>query len=200
MRTGEQYEPLAADARPYADGKALSKLKLVAGILGIRLDELRRRDAQRRRRTWLVSTAVVALVVLLTAALAFTAISTRKTVALQRDNTEELLGYMLGNLKSLDPIMGLEVIDQNNEQVMSYLQSLGFEDMTIDQLVEQAMTWRTEGQELHDRGMLDAAMEPLQKSRAGFIELYQREQGSPRALVRVGPGGVLDGLYLFRQG
>ncbi|MGH8034680.1 MAG: toll/interleukin-1 receptor domain-containing protein, partial [Lysobacterales bacterium] len=44
---GQQYEPLAADARRYADGKALSRLKLVAGILGIRLDDLRRRDAQR---------------------------------------------------------------------------------------------------------------------------------------------------------
>jgi eukaryotic-like serine/threonine-protein kinase len=197
---GGRHEPLAADARPYADGKALSKLKLVAGILGIRLDELRRREAQRRRRTWLVSSAVVVLVVLLTAALAFTAISTRKTVALQRDNTEELLGYMLGNLKSLDPILGLEVIDQNNEQVMNYLQSLGFENMTIDQLVEQAMSWRTDGQKLHERGMLDAAMEPLQKSRAGFIELYQREQGSPRALFELGQSEFWMGYTYFDKG
>ena len=197
---GGQHEPLAADARPYADGKALSKLKLVAGILGLRLDELRRRDAQRRRRTWLVSTVVIALVVLLTAALAFTAISTRKTVALQRDNTEELLGYMLGNLKSLDPIMGLEVIDQNNEQVMSYLQSLGFEHMTIDQLLEQAMAWRTEGQDLHERGMLDASLEPLQKSRAGFIELYQREHGSPRALFELGQAEFWMGYTYLDKG
>jgi eukaryotic-like serine/threonine-protein kinase len=197
---GGQHEPLAADARPYADGKALSKLKLVAGILGIRLDELRRRDAQRRRKTWLVSTTVAALVILLTAALAFTTISTRKTVALQRDNTEELLGYMLGNLKSLDPIMGLEVIDQNNAQVMNYLHSLGFEDMAIDQLVEQAMTWRTEGQDLHERGMLDAAMEPLQKSRAGFIELYQREQGSPRALFELGQAEFWMGYTYLNKG
>ena len=197
---GGQHEPLAADARPYADGKALSKLKLVAGILGIRLDELRRRDAQRRRRTWLVSATVVALVVLLTAALAFTTISTRKTVALQRDNTEELLGYMLGNLKSLDPIMGLEVIDQNNEQVTNYLKSLGFEHMTVDQLVEQAMAWRTEGQDLHERGMLDASLEPLQKSRAGFIELYQRENGSPRALFELGQAEFWMGYTYLDKG
>ena len=197
---GGQQEPLAADARPYADGKALSKLKLVAGILGIRLDELRRRDAQRRRKIWLASTTAAVVFVVLTATLAFTAISTRKTVALQRDNTEELLGYMLGNLKSLDPIIGLEVIDQNNEQVMNYLQSLGFENMSIDQLVEQAMAWRTEGQDLHERGMLDAAMEPLQKSRAGFIELYQREHGSPRALYELGQAEFWIGYTYLDKG
>ncbi|MSQ97851.1 MAG: TIR domain-containing protein [Xanthomonadales bacterium] len=200
LEGGGQHEPLAADARPYADGKVLSKLKLVAGIMGIRLDELRRRDAQRRRRTWLVSAGVIALVVLLTAALAFTAISTRKTVALQRDNTEELLSYMLGNLKSLDPIMGLEVIDQNNEQVMNYLQSLGFEHMTIDQLLEQAMAWRTAGQELNERGLLDSAMEPLQKSRAGFIELYQREHGSPRTLFELGQAEFWMGSTYLTKG
>ncbi len=197
---GGRFEPLAADARRYADGKALSKLKLVAGILGIRLDELRRRDAQRRRNTWLVSSAVVALVLLLTAALALTAISTRKTVALQRDNTEELLGYMLGNLKSLDPIMGLEVIDQNNEQVTSYLHSLGFEHMNNDQLAEQAMAWRTEGQNLHERGMLDASLKPLQKSRAGFIELYQREQGSKRVLFELGQAEFWMGYTYLDKG
>jgi tetratricopeptide (TPR) repeat protein len=107
---------------------------------------------------------------------------------------------MLGNLKSLDPIMGLEVIDQKNEQVMNYLHSLGFEHMTNDQLVEQAMAWRTEGQELHDRGKLDAAMEPLQKSRAGFIELYQRENGSPRALFELGQAEFWMGYTYFNKG
>jgi len=37
-------EPLAADIRKWADGKHLSKLKLVAGMLGLPLDQLRRRD------------------------------------------------------------------------------------------------------------------------------------------------------------
>ena len=43
-------EPLAADVRKWADGKHVAKLKLIAGLLGIRLDELRQRDLQRRRK------------------------------------------------------------------------------------------------------------------------------------------------------
>ena len=46
----QQVEPLAADARKWADGKRLARLKLVAGILGMRLDDLRQRDLQRRRK------------------------------------------------------------------------------------------------------------------------------------------------------
>jgi tetratricopeptide (TPR) repeat protein len=50
-------EPVAADAREHADGKDLAKLKLVAGMLGIGLDEIRKREAiaeRRRRRTWML--------------------------------------------------------------------------------------------------------------------------------------------------
>jgi tetratricopeptide (TPR) repeat protein len=43
-------EPLAADVREHADGRDGAKLKLVAGLLGIGLDELKQRDEQRRQR------------------------------------------------------------------------------------------------------------------------------------------------------
>ncbi len=55
-------EPLAADARKWADGKVLARLKLVAGILGIRLDDLRQREMQRRRRNWILSSVSIAAV------------------------------------------------------------------------------------------------------------------------------------------
>lgn len=45
-------KPMAADAREKGDGKLLAKLKLVAGLIGVELDEVRRRDeAERQRRT-----------------------------------------------------------------------------------------------------------------------------------------------------
>jgi tetratricopeptide (TPR) repeat protein len=53
--TDEKEEPLAADARSVGDGEELAQLKLVAGMLGVDLDELRRREAEderRRKRIW----------------------------------------------------------------------------------------------------------------------------------------------------
>jgi hypothetical protein len=43
--TGERNEPIAADFREGGDGKQLGLLKLVAGMLGVPLDELARREA-----------------------------------------------------------------------------------------------------------------------------------------------------------
>ena len=48
LRTADGIEPIAADVRPGKDGKPAIKLKLIAGLLGVGLDELRRRERRRR--------------------------------------------------------------------------------------------------------------------------------------------------------
>lgn len=48
--TDSRGEPIAADARQNKDGKQDALLKLIAGMLGIGLDELKQREAQRRHR------------------------------------------------------------------------------------------------------------------------------------------------------
>src|SRR5262249_16115537 len=47
--TGEREEPVAADTRPQGDGKEMAKYKVVAGLLGLGLDEIVRR-AERARK------------------------------------------------------------------------------------------------------------------------------------------------------
>jgi MTH538 TIR-like domain (DUF1863) len=56
-------EPLAADARPDADGRNNAKLKLVAGLLGVNYDALKRRDERRQaiRRLALATVAAAVL-------------------------------------------------------------------------------------------------------------------------------------------
>ncbi len=48
--TATRSEPIAADARPQKDSKQDVRLKLVAGMLGVGLDELKQREAHRRQR------------------------------------------------------------------------------------------------------------------------------------------------------
>src|SRR5262249_30348199 len=48
--TGEREEPIAADARAQGDGKEIAKQKVVAGLLGLGLDEIVRRAERARRR------------------------------------------------------------------------------------------------------------------------------------------------------
>jgi tetratricopeptide (TPR) repeat protein len=48
--TDEREEPIAADARAQCDGKEIAKQKVVAGLLGLGLDEIVRRAQRARRR------------------------------------------------------------------------------------------------------------------------------------------------------
>jgi len=72
--TRKEKEPLAADIRPDGDGKTIAIIKLVAGMLNARFDDLRRREQQRRNRRFATITvasltAMVAALVLATLAL-----------------------------------------------------------------------------------------------------------------------------------
>lgn len=197
---GTPHEPLAADVRKWADGKQLAKLKLVSGILGIRLDDLRQRELQRRRRNWILACAGTVAALVVTGTLVFTTVSSQKTVRLQRSNTEELLSYMLGNLKQLNPIVGLEVIDQQDEQTLEYFRSLGIDQMDNDELTKKGLEWREQGQDYHERGNLDEAMEYFKKSRAAFIELYQRKVPAGRALFELGQAEFWVGYVNLDKG
>src|SRR5262245_22622242 len=48
--TDRRSDPLAADAREGKDGRSNSRLKLIAGLLGIGFDDLRRRELARKRQ------------------------------------------------------------------------------------------------------------------------------------------------------
>jgi tetratricopeptide (TPR) repeat protein len=79
---GPLGEPVAADARAQGDGFAQAFLKLVAGLLGLRYDQLRQREQRRRQRRW---TAVAALASLLAAVFAVLALQATRARNVARE-------------------------------------------------------------------------------------------------------------------
>jgi tetratricopeptide (TPR) repeat protein len=77
-------EPIAADARPGKDGKNNAKLKLIAGVLGVGFDALRRREAQRRTRRLIVIAS--AMTVGMVAATGLAAYALVQRAAAQRES------------------------------------------------------------------------------------------------------------------
>ena len=197
---GTQREPLAADVRRYADGKYLSKLKIVSGVLGIRLDELRQRDAQRRTRNRFIYAIAALFLVSVIGWLMNSVVTARLTVKEQRANTEDLLSFMLGDLERLDPIQGLESISPENEGQAILAEQLGFENLDSDSLVEQALGWRKTGVDLKWEGELEPAMVQFTNSRAAIIELHQREGNTPRALFELGQSEYYVGEVYAQMG
>jgi tetratricopeptide (TPR) repeat protein len=68
--TGECEEPIAADARSQGDGEELAKYKVIAGLLGVALDEIIRRGerSRKRRNRWLAAIASMFLLLAIGAA------------------------------------------------------------------------------------------------------------------------------------
>ena len=87
-------EPVAADLRKVGDGWRLAKLKLVAGILGLPFDEIRRREQERERQR-MVRRGVVALS-LVVCALAVTH-EVRKYV--KKKGAESLVAHAQASMK-----------------------------------------------------------------------------------------------------
>ena len=71
-------EPIAADARPEADGKNNARLKLLAGMLGVSFDALKQRDVQRKARRLRLAISTVVLLAVSFAGLSWYAIHSRQ--------------------------------------------------------------------------------------------------------------------------
>jgi hypothetical protein len=81
---GEREEPIAADMRDHGDGAELARLKLIAGLLGVDLDELRQREeAERRRRQRALAAVAGGMTLLAILAVGFAAYSRVLNVRLE---------------------------------------------------------------------------------------------------------------------
>lgn len=85
---GGSVEPIAADIRPGKDGKSNALLKIVAGLIGVGLDDLARREQQRRQRRLAAITAVSVAGMAVTSLLAAFALIARNDAEHQRARAE----------------------------------------------------------------------------------------------------------------
>lgn len=197
---GKGHEPLAADARRYADGKHLSLLKIVAGMLGIRLDRLRQRDAHRRLQRRIVQGAAMLGLVAVIISLVWNVELKRQEARLQRSNTEELLQFMLGELDELAPIIGLEQIDPDDDQQAHIATELGLAGLDDEELLSMAIEGRQQGLDLKWDGDLAGANIVFNHSRAALIELHRREGNTPRVLFELGQAEYYVGEVHLEMG
>lgn len=79
-----ESEPIAADLRKSGDGPFLARMKLLAGLLGVGLDELVRRERRRQREQSLIRGGVLAVFALLIA----TVMTVQRRDFDQREQTE----------------------------------------------------------------------------------------------------------------
>lgn len=191
-------EPLAADVRKWADGKLLSKLKIVAGMLGLPLDKLRRRDLQKRQKLW-----TVAAVASLTAALVIiSAVTSQITSQQRRDSGESLVASKLSELRTIlnlkDDPEDLVRLNQWSEQELDELIAQAGEGENGP--LESALDLRKQGNDLYFSGALDDALVKHEQSWALLAENYRRDRNNTAIFFELGQAEFYIGQTLLDQG
>jgi len=174
--TGRRAEPLAADLRDSGDGRRLGLLKIVAGMIGVGLDDLVQRDHLRRQRR-LATIAGASLVGMIVAILlALTAVTARNEANEQRRSAESLVAFMLGDLKDkLEPIGRLDVLDAVGSRVLSYYAKQDQSELSDDALVQRSKALTLMGEIAQRRGDLNGAFARYREAMQSTGEMVRRE-------------------------
>jgi tetratricopeptide (TPR) repeat protein len=166
-------EPIAADLRTGADGKRLAKLKLVAGLTGLGLDDLIQRETQRRLRRLTIVTASAMTGMIFAAGLAIYANARRieaneqRQVAQQESATARAASdFLIGTFVLSDPatenprtITAQTILDRSAQRALSDLSG---------QPVVQARLIGTLGQAYNNLGLFHEARTMIERSAPSF--------------------------------
>ena len=178
-------EPLAADVREWADGKSLAKLKIAAGILGVRLDELRRRDLHRKRKVQ----ALAAVVILASATLLLLTWQSKqaeKEALLARQSqqasAEIMLAKFLEQSKRLGEMADLETRQAFREVLSGYLTDLDTADLTPESRRQLGVVLSENGVILRDAGHPEQAMDAFKNARQTLKSLVDEHPDDLEAL------------------
>jgi len=157
-------EPLAADVTAGGDGKRSAMLKIAAGLLDVGVDELKRRDAQRQARMWSAVASGSLAIAALTIGLAVVALFARQESEIRRRQAENLIGFMLGDLRGkLEPIGKLDLLDAVGDQAMRYFAVLGNRG-TPQEMLDRAKALRQIGDVRFNQGQLEPALIAFRQS------------------------------------
>jgi tetratricopeptide (TPR) repeat protein len=181
--TGKRADPLAADLRDDQDGKRLGFLKVVAGLLGVGLDELVQRESLRRQKRMALVTGGSLLGMLLTSALAIAAVTARDAARDERRQAEALVGYMLGDLRSrLEPLGRLDILDSVAARALEYYARQDKESLSDEGLAQRSKALTLMGEMANTRGDLDRALRLYREAFAGTAEALRRRPDNPQRM------------------
>lgn len=192
-------DPLAADVNQQADGKRDAMLKIAAGLLGVGIDDLKQRDAQRRLRVRGAISAASLVIALITVGFAITAHLAREESEIRRAQAESLIGFMLGDLRSkLEPVGRLDVLDAVGDEAMSYFAAVG-ERGTNHEVFARAMAVRQIGEVRFRQGRLAEAQGTFEESRDIAANLYAIEPENSEYLFELGQAEFWVGYAALEQ-
>ena len=200
---GEPLEPIAADLRRGGDGRRLALLKLVAGMLGggTGVDELVHRDAQRHARRMATIAAASIAGMAVTSVLTIVAVRARTEARLQHAQAEDLLEFMLGDLrKKLNPAGRLDVLDSVGEKVLDYYDRQPAQGLDAGSLGRRSRALHLIGEIREQRGRLAEALAAFNIAAATTAQALARAPNDGQRIYDHAQSVYWVGYIAWRRG
>lgn len=176
-------EPIAGDLRRHADGPNDGVLKIIAGLLETGFDSLKRRDVQRRNRQAFGIASLAGLIAIATSVMAVYAIGQRDLAELRRGQAEDLITFMLGDLRSrLTEVGRLDILDAVGEKAEAYFGALPPSEIDDETLIIQARALRQIGEVRLEQGQHEQAQRSFHGALEQLRELARRHPDDPGVL------------------
>jgi len=197
----DTVEPMAADARPGRDSKADAKYRLIAGLLGIELDALKRRDYQRRARRAVVLASAAAVVMAITTALAVQAWVARNAAERRQKEAEDLVAFMLGDLNDkLAQVARLDVMAAVDDRAIRYFQAQPADEVSERALAQRVTALEKIGSVRLDQGQLGDALASYRMALPLAARLASGRPTDPESQRLFAEVHAFIGVVHWRQG
>lgn len=201
-------EPIAADFRPQGDGRRMARLKMIAGLIDVGLDELVQRDVHRRNRRLFGVTVACLVGMLAMSVLTVVAFQARQDAEIARNEAqhrsaeaEDLIEFMLGELRSkLGPVGRLEVLDAVGQKALDYYAEMSASGLDDRSLARRARALQLLGEIQDLRGNLNVASQAFLESQQTTTALLERAPDDPQRIYDHAQSTFWVGFLDWRRG
>lgn len=198
---GRPREPVAADARRQGDGPSNAVLRIAAGMLGVGFDALRRRDTRRRHRRLVAIAAGSLAMAAITIVLAVTAVIARNEAQERRAEAEDLIDFMLGDLREqLRKIGRLDVFESVGDEALAYFSRQDDGEDSLRNLAQRARNLRQIGEVRLEQGDQRGALEAFEASRSISERMAAQAQQDPEIQVALANSRFYVGWVHWQRG
>jgi len=194
-------EPIAADMRKSADGRQNALLKVIAGLLGIGLDQLIERELRRKQRRVIAVTVASLLATLVMGVLTRQAITARHDADQNRAQAEDLVEFMLTDLREkLDAVGRLDVLDSVGAKAVSYYDAQSVDKLGEGSIGRRARAFHLLGEVEELRGDMDDAQAMFDRAAGSTAALLARSPDDPQRIFDHSQSVFWSGYMDIRRG